>query len=100
MKQNNGLVKKLFEDKPRYWMKALRKRWEDWQSSRKVRRNLDHGASAECRSAVNEVLTDSTYRGNARKPQKASAKANGLSVAADLIEKSLGVTKKAGAFQV
>ena len=99
-KQSIALGKILFEDKPGYWMKALRKRWEDWQSSQKVRRNLDHGVSAECRSAVNEVLTDSTYRGNARKLQKAIAKANGLSVAADLIEKSLGVTKKAGAFQV
>jgi zeaxanthin glucosyltransferase len=48
---------------------------------------------------LNEVLNDSTYRDNARKLQMAIAKANGLSVAADLIEESLGVTKKAGAFQ-
>jgi hypothetical protein len=41
------------------------------------------------------VLNDSTYRDNARKLQKAIAKANGLSVAADLVETSLGVTKKA-----
>jgi zeaxanthin glucosyltransferase len=40
---------------------------------------------------LNEVLNNSTYRDNARKLQKAIAKANGLSVAADLIEESLGV---------
>jgi zeaxanthin glucosyltransferase len=40
---------------------------------------------------LNEVLTDPTYRENARKLQKAIADTNGLSVAADLIEESLGV---------
>ena len=44
------------------------------------------------------MLNNSTYRDNARKLQKAIAKANGLSVAADLVETSLGVTKKVGAF--
>ena len=44
---------------------------------------------------LNEVLRNPTYRANARKQQKAIATANGLSVAADLIEESLGVTKKA-----
>jgi zeaxanthin glucosyltransferase len=44
---------------------------------------------------LNEALNDSTYRDNARKLQKAIAKANGLSVAADLVETALGVTKKA-----
>jgi zeaxanthin glucosyltransferase len=48
---------------------------------------------------LDEVLSNSTYKDNAAKLQKAIAKANGLSVAADLIEESLGVTKKAGAFQ-
>jgi zeaxanthin glucosyltransferase len=43
---------------------------------------------------LNEVLTDSTYRENARKLQKAIAEANGLTVAADLVEQSLGLTKK------
>ena len=43
---------------------------------------------------LNEVLTDPTYRENARKLQKAIAEANGLSVAADLIEESLGARKK------
>ena len=42
---------------------------------------------------LNEVLTDNTYRENARRLQKAIADANGLSVAADLIEESLGVKK-------
>jgi zeaxanthin glucosyltransferase len=49
---------------------------------------------------LNEALNNSTYRDNARQLQKAIVKANGLSVAADLVETSLGVTKKAGAFQV
>jgi UDP:flavonoid glycosyltransferase YjiC (YdhE family) len=42
---------------------------------------------------LTEVLTNTTYRENARKLQRAIADANGLSVAADLIEESLGVTK-------
>ena len=42
---------------------------------------------------INEVLNNSTYRDSARKLQKAIAEANGLSVAADLIERSLGATK-------
>jgi MGT family glycosyltransferase len=50
--------------------------------------------TAEHLSALlNEVLNNSTYRGNARKLQKAIAKANGLSVAADLVEQSLGVRR-------
>ena len=43
---------------------------------------------------LNEVLSDATYRENARKLQKAIAEVNGLSVAADLIEESLGVSKQ------
>jgi zeaxanthin glucosyltransferase len=43
---------------------------------------------------LNEVLTDPIYRENALKMQRAIAEANGLSVAADLIEESLGVRKK------
>jgi hypothetical protein len=41
------------------------------------------------------VLSNGTYRDNARKLQQAIAKANGLSVAADLVEESLGLTEKA-----
>jgi zeaxanthin glucosyltransferase len=48
---------------------------------------------------LNEVLNDSTYRNNARRLQKAIAEANGLSVAADLVEESLGVTKASNAGQ-
>jgi len=60
---------------------------------------LDKLTADHLSTLLNEVLNNSTYRDNARKLQKAIAKANGLSVAADLIEESLGVTKKAGAFQ-
>jgi len=41
------------------------------------------------------VVNNSTYRDNSRKLQKAIAQTNGLSVAADLVEASLGLTKKA-----
>jgi zeaxanthin glucosyltransferase len=41
---------------------------------------------------LSKVLTDPTYRANARKLQKAIAEANGLSAAAHLIEESLGVS--------
>jgi len=51
---------------------------------------VDHLASL-----LNEVLSDATYRGNARKLQKAIADANGLSVAADLIERALGIPRNA-----
>jgi len=51
--------------------------------------NADHLAVL-----LNEVLTDPTYRENALKMQSAIAEANGLSVAADLIEESLGARKR------
>jgi zeaxanthin glucosyltransferase len=54
--------------------------------------NADHLAFL-----VNEVLTNPAYRQNARKLQKAIAEANGLSRAADLIEESLGTSKKVSA---
>jgi UDP:flavonoid glycosyltransferase YjiC (YdhE family) len=44
---------------------------------------------------LDEVLTNSIYRDNAGKLQEAIAQTNGLSVAADLVETSLGLTKKA-----
>jgi UDP:flavonoid glycosyltransferase YjiC (YdhE family) len=44
---------------------------------------------------LDEVLNDPTYHTNARRMQKAIGNTNGLSVACDLIEESLGV--KAGA---
>ena len=43
---------------------------------------------------LNEVLTNPVYRKHAKKLQAAIAEANGLSVAADLVEESLGVTHK------
>ena len=46
---------------------------------------------------LEEVLTDPTYRENARKLQKAIIEANGLSVAVDLIEESLGARGKVSA---
>ncbi len=55
--------------------------------------SLDKLTADHVSTLLNEVLNDSTYRDNARKLQKAIAKANGLSVAADLVEESLGVTK-------
>jgi zeaxanthin glucosyltransferase len=57
--------------------------------------SLDKLTAEHLSTLLNEVLSNPTYRANARKLQKAIAKANGLSVAADLIEESLGVTKKA-----
>jgi zeaxanthin glucosyltransferase len=44
---------------------------------------------------LDEILTNSIYRNNAGRLQKAIAQTNGLSVAADLVEASLGLTKKA-----
>ena len=44
---------------------------------------------------LDEILTNSIYRDNACRLQKAIAQTNGLSVAADLVEASLGLTKKA-----
>ena len=43
---------------------------------------------------LKEVLSNTTYRENARKLQKTIADVNGLSVAADLIEESLGIKKE------
>jgi zeaxanthin glucosyltransferase len=55
---------------------------------------LDKLTSDHLAFLLNEVLRDATYRENARKVQRAIAEANGLSVAADLIEESLGARKK------
>jgi len=51
--------------------------------------NADHLAFL-----VNQVLTDPVYRENSHKLQNAITEANGLSVAADLIEESLGIKRK------
>src|ERR1700716_838577 len=57
--------------------------------------SLDKLTADHLSTLLSEVLNNSAYRGNARKIQKAIAEANGLSVAADLIEESLGVTATA-----
>jgi MGT family glycosyltransferase len=57
--------------------------------------SLDKLTADHLSTLLDEVLNDYTYRDNARKLQQAIAKANGLSVAAELIELSLGVTEKA-----
>lgn len=56
--------------------------------------SLDNLTADHLLTLLNEVLTNSTYRDNARHLQKAIAEANGLSVAADLVEASLGLGKK------
>jgi len=58
--------------------------------------SLDKLTAEHLSTLLNEVLNNSTYRDNALKLQKAIAEVNGLSVAADLVEESLGVTKEAG----
>src|SRR4030088_570159 len=55
--------------------------------------SLDKLTADYLSTLLDEVLTESTYRENAGKLQKGIPKANGLSVAADLVEESLGVTK-------
>jgi zeaxanthin glucosyltransferase len=57
--------------------------------------SLDKLTADHLSTLLNEVLIDSSYRENARKLQKAIVQANGLSVAADLIEESLGVNATA-----
>ena len=46
---------------------------------------------------LGEVLHNAVYRENARKFQEIIAKTNGLSMAADIVERSFGVTKKPAA---
>jgi len=55
--------------------------------------SLEELTSDHLATLLGEVLNNSMYRDNARKLQMAIADANGLSVAADLIEESLGVRR-------
>jgi zeaxanthin glucosyltransferase len=55
--------------------------------------SLDKLTATHLSTLLGEVLNDATYRGNARRIQKAIVKANGLSAAADLVEESLGMTE-------
>ncbi len=57
--------------------------------------SLDKLTADHLSRLLSEVLNNSAYRDNARKLQKAIAETNGLSLAADLIEQSLGATEKA-----
>ena len=56
--------------------------------------SLDKLTADHLSSLLDKVLNNTIYRDNARKLQKAIAEANGLSVAADLVEESLGIRKK------
>ena len=54
------------------------------------------GASEHLSALLGEVLNNPVYRDNARKFQDIISKSNGLSMAADLVEQPLGVTKESG----
>jgi zeaxanthin glucosyltransferase len=56
--------------------------------------SLDKLTADHLSTLLNEVLNDFTYRDNARKLQRAIVEANGLSVAADFVEESLGATER------
>ena len=56
--------------------------------------SLDKLTADHLSMLLNVVLDDPSYRYKARKIQKAIAEANGISVAADLIEESLEVTRR------
>ncbi|HEY0793115.1 MAG TPA: nucleotide disphospho-sugar-binding domain-containing protein [Chthoniobacterales bacterium] len=58
-----------------------------------VATSLDKLTADHLSTLLNEVRINPTYRDNARKLQRAIADANGLCAAADLIERSLGVTE-------
>jgi UDP:flavonoid glycosyltransferase YjiC (YdhE family) len=55
--------------------------------------SLDKLTADHLSDLLNEVLSNSTYRENARRLQNAIAEANGFSVATDLVEQSLGVRR-------
>jgi zeaxanthin glucosyltransferase len=54
--------------------------------------SLDKLTPNHLSTLLHEVLSNTAYRDNARKLQKAIGEANGLSVAADLVVQSLGAT--------
>lgn len=56
--------------------------------------SLDKLTADHLSSLLDKVLNNCIYRDNTRKLQKAIAEANGLSVAADLVEESLGGGRK------
>jgi zeaxanthin glucosyltransferase len=71
-------------DQPGVGARIVRKRTGMVTSLEKL--TVDHLAAL-----LDEVLTNSQYRNNARKLQQAIGELNGLSMAADVVEKSLGV---------
>jgi MGT family glycosyltransferase len=59
--------------------------------------SLDKLTASHLSKLLGEVLSDATYRDNARRIQKAIVNTDGLSLACELVEQSLGVKKTAGA---
>ena len=57
--------------------------------------SLDELTADHLSTLLGEVLDNGVYRENARRLQDIIAKTNGLSMAADIVERSFGVTKKA-----
>ena len=57
--------------------------------------SLDKLTAAHLATLLGKVLSDATYRDNARRIQKAIVKTNGLSLASNLVEQSLGATTMA-----
>ena len=56
--------------------------------------SLDGFDAANLSGLLDEVLNNPIYRDNSRSLQKAIAKKNGISVAADLLEQTFGLTKR------
>jgi zeaxanthin glucosyltransferase len=75
-------------------MKALRvaARIADKQTG--VVTSLEKLTADHLSTLLGEVLNNAVYRENARKFQDVIAKTDGLSMAADILERSLGVIKK------
>ena len=59
--------------------------------------SLDKLAPGHLSELLDEVLVNSTYRANAQKLQRKIVEANGLSVAADVVEEALGARNKPNA---
>jgi len=59
--------------------------------------SLDGLDASNLSALLDEVVNNPAYRDNSRSIQKAIAKKNGLSVAADLLEQAFGLTKKTAA---
>jgi MGT family glycosyltransferase len=62
-----------------------------------VETSLDKLTPGHLSELLDEVLINSTYRANAQKLQRKIVEANGLSMAADVVEEALGVRKKPNA---